>query len=238
MAIQLRDYQENSISATLEARKDNITRPLISLPTGTGKTIVFAELARRLQAKTLILAHRDELIRQAAEKVSLVWPEAGIGIVKADENDFKDKNVVCGSVQTLSRTNRLKQIIDENFDLMVIDEAHHSCAQSYQDIINSLGFNNDDSGKLLLGVSATCFRSDKKVLGHIYQKIVYSTTILTMIRAGYLADIRGYRAQTDIDLSGVQTRQGDFMESQLAQAVNTDDRNQLIVDSFLEYAPG
>lgn len=237
MPIQLRDYQSDAISATIKARnEESITRSLVSLPTGTGKTLVFSELARRLQAKTLILAHRDELIRQAADKVSMVWPGASIGIIKAQENNFQGKNVVCASVQTLARTARLNQITDEGFNLLVIDEAHHSTAQTYQDIIQALGFFDGDPDKLLLGVSATCFRSDKKGLGHIFQKVVYSTTILTMIRAGYLADIKGYRAYTGADISSVDTRQGDFVGGQLARAINTEERNQIVIDSYLQYA--
>lgn len=237
--ISLRDYQTDSINAVIRAKnEENITRPLISLPTGTGKTIVFAELARRLGAKTLIIAHRDELLRQAKDKVKMIWPEASVGIIKAKENDYQGKNVVCTSVQSLSREKRLNQVSSEEFDLLVIDEAHHSCAKSYKDIIERLGFAEDDPGKLLLGVSATCFRADKKGLAHIFQKIVYQVSILTMIRAGYLSDVRGYRAYSDTDLSGVGTRNGDFIDSQLAAAINIEKRNQFIVDSYLEYAPG
>ena len=236
--ISLRDYQQDTLTEVQRARQEGLTRLLAVLPTGCGKTIIFSELARRMRRKALILAHRDELIRQAADKVRMVWPDAVIGIVKGKDNDFRYKNVVCASVQTLSREKRLRQIICEDFGLLVVDEAHHSLARTYRDIIDNLGFGENNPNRLLFGCTATASRMDGQGLGHVYQKIVYSASILTMIRAGYLSDIRGYRAQTDTDLSGVGTRNGDYIESQLAQAVNTDKRNKLVVDSYFNYAYG
>jgi len=236
--IALRDYQQDTLTEVQRARQEGLTRLLAVLPTGCGKTIIFSELARRMRRKALILAHRDELIRQAADKVHMVWPEAAIGIVKGKDNQYHHKNVVCASVQTLSREKRLRQVISEDFGLLVIDEAHRTMAQTYLDIINHLGFGENNPQRLLFGCTATAFRMDGQGLGHVYQKIVYSASILTMIRAGYLSDIRGYRAQTDTDLSSVGTRNGDYIESQLARAVNTDKRNKLVVDSYFNYAYG
>ena len=236
--IALRDYQQDTLTEVQRARQEGLTRLLAVLPTGCGKTIIFSELARRMRRKALILAHRDELIRQAADKVRMVWPDAVVGMVKGRDNDYRHKNVVCASVQTLSREKRLRQIICEDFGLLVVDEAHHSLARTYRDIIDHLGFGENNPNRLLFGCTATAFRMDGQGLGHVYQKIVYSASILTMIRAGYLSDIRGYRAQTDTDLSGVGTRNGDYIESQLAKAVNTDKRNKLVVDSYFNYAYG
>jgi len=238
MAIQLRDYQEDALTEIRNASREGLTRILAVLPTGCGKTIIFSEMARRSRRKTLILAHRDELIRQAADKVSMVWPEAVIGVVKGKENDFHDKNVVCASVQTLSRKRRLSQVLDEGFGLLVVDESHHAASDTYRYIIDGLGFGSDDPRRVLFGCTATPCRMDGLGLGHIFQKIVYSVSILTMIRAGYLSDIRGYRAQTETDLSRVGTRCGDYIESQLAQAVNTKERNELVIKSYQEHAPG
>ena len=236
--ISLRDYQEDALTETRDATREGLTRLLAVLPTGCGKTIIFSELAKRSRRKTLILAHRDELIRQAADKVSMVWPEAVIGTIKGKKNDFHHKNVVCASVQTLAREKRLRQVLDEGFGLLVVDEAHHAMAQTYRDIIDGLGFGSNDPRRVLFGCTATPSRMDDKGLGHVFQKIVYSVSILTMIRAGYLSDIRGYRAQTDTDLSRVGTRGGDYIESQLAQAVNTKERNELVIKSYQEHAPG
>jgi superfamily II DNA or RNA helicase len=236
--ICLRDYQEDALTETRNASREGLTRLMAVLPTGSGKTIIFSELAKRSKRKTLILAHRDELIHQAADKVKMVWPEAAVGTVKGRENDFHHKNVVCASVQTLARKERLGQLLDEEFGLLVIDEAHRSMAQTYRDIIEVLGFGSNDPRRVLFGCTATPSRQDRKGLGHIFQKIVYSISLLTMIRAGYLSDIRGYRAQTETDLANVGIKQGDLIESQLAQLVNTKQRNELVVKSYCDYAPG
>lgn len=238
-SISLRDYQTDARTAVIEAwRKKKVTRPLVQLPTGTGKTVVFASLARELQAKTLIIAHRDELLRQAQDKVNMVWPEARTGIVKAHENDFEGKDVVIASIQTLSRGKRLKQIVGENFDLCIIDEAHHSVSKTYRDTINYLGFMDDDPKRLLLGVTATTKRLDKMGLRNVFQKIVFESSIRTMVKAGYLSDIRGFRTNTGVDLTTIKTSKGDFVEVELSVMVNTPERNEKVVESYIEHAAG
>jgi superfamily II DNA or RNA helicase len=237
--IQLRDYQRDCLCAVLEAHQEkNVTRPLVSLPTGTGKTIIFAALARELGWRTLVLAHRDELVRQAADKFSMVWPEASLGVVKADEDDFRDRQVVVASVQTLARPNRLERVAHEDFRLLVVDEAHHAPAISYRRIADYLLFMDAEPGRLLLGVTATARRADAVGLGCVFEDVVYHASILTMIRAGYLADLRGLRVRAGGDLSGVGTRHGDFAERQLARAVNTPERNAAVVAAYLEHAAG
>jgi superfamily II DNA or RNA helicase len=238
-SIALRDYQSDAREAVIDAwRKEKVTRPLVQLPTGTGKTVVFASLARELQAKTLIIAHRDELLRQAQDKVNMVWPEAKTGIVKASENDFKGKNVVIASIQTLSREKRLKQVAGQDFDLCIIDEAHHSCSRTYRDTISYLGFMDDDPKRLLLGVTATTKRLDKMGLRNVFQKIVYESSLRTMVKAGYLSDIRGFRTNTGVDLTTVKTSKGDFVEVELSVLVNTPERNERVVESYVEHAIG
>jgi ATP-dependent helicase IRC3 len=234
--IQLRDYQQEAKSAVLENHKQGVTRPLVSLPTGTGKTIVFGAVVKERGGRALVLAHRDELLTQAAEKISLVYPQAEIGRIKAEENDFEDKQIVCASVQTLTRPKRLEQIAHAGFDTMIIDEAHHAPALSYRRILSYLGFMEGNAEKLALGVTATAGRGDGVGLGNVFEKIVYQSNILTMIRAGYLSDIKGIRVRTEADLSSVGTRQGDFIESQLSLAVNTPERNNAIVGAYLQNA--
>ncbi|MGQ9533552.1 MAG: DEAD/DEAH box helicase family protein, partial [Desulfotomaculales bacterium] len=183
--IQLRDYQKDCLRAVLEARREkNVTRPLVSLPTGTGKTIIFAALARELNCRTLVLAHRDELVRQAADKFQMVWPDVSLGVVKADENNFRDKQVVVASVQTLTRPNRLEQVAHEDFRLLVVDEAHRAPAISYRRIADYLVFMDGEPDRLLLGVTATARRADAVGLGCVFEDVVYHASILTMIRAG------------------------------------------------------
>jgi len=234
--ITLRDYQQEAKTAVFESHNQGITRPLVSLPTGTGKTIVFGAVTKERGGRALVLAHRDELLKQAADKISLIYPEAEIGRIKAEENDFEDKQIVCASVQTLTRPKRLEQLAHAGFDTIIIDEAHHAPALSYRRIMDYLGFMDGDPSRLVLGVTATAGRGDGVGLGNVFEKIVYQTNVLTMIRAGYLSDIRGIRIRTEADLSGVATRKGDFVESQLSLVINTPERNQAVVGAFLQHA--
>lgn len=235
--IALRDYQREAIDKVLAARQRGIGRSLLSLPVGAGKTVIFSALARRLNVRTLILAHRDELLKQAADKLKIVWPDADIGFVKAERNEYSAQ-IVIASVQTLNVPKRLEQLATQDFGLLIIDECHHATAPSYKRIIERLGFMSGDPRKLLVGVTATAIRADGAALGDVFEEVTYHLSMLTMMRAGYLSDIKAYRVQTDIDLSSVHTRGGDFVEWELAKAVNIPARNRLIVDKYLEFAAG
>jgi hypothetical protein len=121
---------------------------------------------------------------------------------------------------------------------MMIDEAHHSVSDSYQKIINTLGFIPEKSRKLLIGVTATPQRADKKGLGNTFDKIVFSRSIGTMIKAGYLSPVIGRKILTNFVLKKIRSSNGDFSISDLAEAVNTPERNSFIVDKFKTYAKG
>ena len=105
--LALRPYQWEAIDEILAAASNGISRPLVSLPTGTGKTVVFAHLLAHRGGRGLVLAHRDELLQQARDKISLVAPDLDVGIIKAGVNDLNAK-IVIASVQTLSRLHRLE----------------------------------------------------------------------------------------------------------------------------------
>jgi superfamily II DNA or RNA helicase len=132
-----------------------------------------------------MLAHRDELIQQAIDKLSMIIPDPAIGIVKA-EQDQHDAPVVVASVQTLSRPKRLERLAS-NFATVVVDEAHHAPAETYRRVLTHLG-SFDPDGPLTLGVTATPERDDGEPLEGIWEEIVYGKTILEMIVAGYLVD--------------------------------------------------
>lgn len=237
MAIQLRDYQVETLEAIAAAYKKGKRRQLVVLPTGTGKTVIFASLAKRLNVPTLILAHRDELIRQAVEKISLVWPEAAVGVVKA-ERDESDRQVVVASVQTLARQDRFERLDPQRFRLVIVDESHHVPAISYVKVLEAAGVFPDPGTKLLVGVTATPQRGDGKGLGGVFDEMVYQKSLLDMIRRGYLVDLKAVRVRTRVDLSGVRMVRGDFDERDLALAVNTPERNALVARAYLEQAAG
>jgi len=237
MTPTLRDYQQNALDAILQARLRGILRQLVALPTGGGKTIIFVYLAMLLNIRTIILVHRDELLRQAVDKLQAVWPDADIGIVKAQQDDFRHQ-IVIASVQTLAHQKRRARLAGEGFELCIIDECHHSTSDSYRAILGDLGFLSDEPDKLLVGVTATPFRADGSALADIFQGISYRIGILDLIERGHLVDPKGFLIETDVSLSGVHTRQGDFVTGELAKAVNTPARNKLVVEKYHELTPG
>ena len=234
MNIALRDYQIEAINSVTVSFLEGIRRQLIILPTGSGKTIIMAALAMQFNKKTLLIAHREELISQAIDKFRLVWPEASIGVCMAERDEI-DRQVVIGSVQSCSRPKRLERLKEQGFELMMIDEAHHSSADSYQNVINDLGFGGD-SKKLLVGVTATPQRADSQTLGSTFEKITFSRSIGTMIKAGYLSPVVGRKILTNLTFQRIATSGGDFVISDLAEAMNTEERNKFIVDKFKQYA--
>lgn len=233
-SVALRDYQQEALAAVQKELEQGVTKQLIVLPTGSGKTLVAAGLAKLYSKKLLFIAHRDELINQAVDKFTLHWPTADIGICKALKNEI-DHQIVIGSVQTCSQAKRLAQLKKQNFQILVIDEAHHSTAPSYRRIIDELGFN--DKTKLVVGLTATPMRTkETEGLGDVFEKIIYSRSISTMIKAGYLVPVVGRRIATKIDLKGIRIEKGDFEVAGLSRAVNKPERNELIVQKYLLHA--
>ena len=234
--IQPRPYQTEALKSILENWKDGVTRQLVSLPTGTGKTILFGMVVEALRVPTLIIAHREELLYQAEQKIRLIYPDAQTGILKAEERGGLDAEICIASVQTATR--HTKELARRNFKLFICDEAHHATSSSYVKIFKDLSFMAGEADKLLLGVTATAFRSDKTGLDAVFEKIVFERSILTMIRAGYLADVRGLEVKTGFDISRVAVITGDFSANGLAAVIDTPVRNRLIVDTYLERGEG
>jgi len=233
--LALRPYQAEAIEAILKGFDRGIRRPLVAHPTGTGKTVLFAHLLRQRPGRALILAHRDELMSQAVEKLAVVDPSLDIGVVKA-ERDEHDAPVVVASVQTLSRPSRLERLTSD-FEILVVDEAHHATADTYRRILDYCGVFKPD-GPLCLGVTATPFRADGAGLGTIFQKIVHERGILDMIREAYLADLRAIQVRLDCDLNALHTRAGDFMDRESSALLVAGNAPRHAVEAYQAYAAG
>ena len=209
----LRAYQ-------MKARQDihkgfeNFDRQLGVLPTGGGKTILFSRLAEDYQpSRTLILAHREELITQAVDKLrSSTGLEAQVEM--GEERASLDAPVVVASVQTLMREKRRERWPRDHFGLVVVDEAHHALADSY---LNTLG-HFDDHAKVL-GVTATPDRGDKKNLGKYFENIACEVTLLDLVNQGWLSPIRVKTVPLEMSLRGVRTTAGDFSADDLGHAL-------------------
>ena len=231
----MRPYQEEAVNAVLEAgNKMYGAQELIVLPTGTGKTIVFSEIARRRGKKTLILAHRDELINQAVEKLAWVWPDADIGVIKAERHE-PDAQVVVASVQSMNKR-RLARIGASQFQTVITDEAHHATARSYRNIYYWAGLLPEQNfGNLHVGVTATPNRTDKKLLGGIFTNIAYEGNILDFI-PNYLSDLQIIRRESGIVLDGISRSANDLNCHELSDALNTPQGNKMVVDTYKEVA--
>jgi ATP-dependent helicase IRC3 len=228
---------------SLDKFQKGLTRQLIALPTGTGKTPLFASLKRHhgFDKRMLVLVHREELADQAAKQIQK-WNEGiTVGVEMGDRHAGSHCDVVVASVQSIGRANspRLTQFNPETFSCIVCDEAHHSIAPSYKTVFDHFGLRGDEGrGRLLLGVTATPNRGDGQGLGQVYDEIIYQMSILDAIRAGWLVDLRGVRIKSSVDLNGVAVRAGDFSVGDLEAAVNIESRNHLIVQSWLKHGQG
>jgi superfamily II DNA or RNA helicase len=217
--LSLRPYQEEGIAAVESAVTAGMQRPLIAWATGLGKTVAFAHLIGRRPGRALVLAHRDELLGQAREKLRMVLGTSNIGLVKA-EKDEHAAPIVVASIQTLARESRRKRITPD-FTTIVCDEAHHSEAQSYQRVFEHFRC-FEPGGPVLLGVTATPERSDGKALGKTWEAIVHRISILKGIADGFLCDLRAQRIHIDADFSKMRTLHGDIRE---------DDAEQMLIDA-------
>lgn len=212
--MELRPYQIKAVEAVQKEWEEGRKRTLLVIPTGGGKTIIFSELTRResVKGRVLILAHRDELIRQAADKL---YRSTGIfcGIEKGVESSGGMFDVCVASVQTLSRPNRLEKYPPDYFRAVIVDEAHHCLAESYRRILEHF------SPALVLGVTATPDRGDKKTLAEVFDSIAFEYSLSQAIKDGYLVPPKAEMIPINIDLSKVKTSMGDYTDGSLGEAL-------------------
>ena len=230
--LPLRPYQAQALDAIGAAHARGVTRQLVVLPTGGGKTVVFAHLVSQRPGRALVLAHRDELISQAAGKLALVGGSLDIGIVKAKQDEH-DASVVVASVQTLARPGRTARL--GRFSTVIVDEAHHAVADTYRGILAELGC-MEAGGPLTAGFTATAGRSDKIGLGAVWQEISYQRGIVQMIAEGYLCDVRAMQIGTDFDLGNVQVRAGDYTDSSIGAELERSDALDAAAKAYRQYA--
>lgn len=243
--MQLRPYQNDALAAIAANYDKGVYRQLLSMATGTGKTVCFGMLPQSmhnaLPGQTLVLAHREELIDQAISKMHTINPHLKIDKEMAEHRaDPSTADCIVASVATLGRkgTKRLDKYNWENFDKFVTDEAHHSIAQSYMNIYDAAGLLKEGDKRLLLGVTATPQRGDGKALAQLYQKISYVYSMRQAIEDGWLVDVKGVRVSTGTSLDLVKTVGGDFAQDMLADTVNNPKRNQLVVKAWLDHGQG
>ncbi|MFE9937366.1 DEAD/DEAH box helicase [Streptomyces hirsutus] len=235
-AFKPRPYQLDAIEALRAGWAAGSNRLAVVLPTGAGKTVVFSHLAHRMLddlggKRVLVIAHREELIEQAASKLLAVDPMLRVGIVKAQRDDHHDADVIVASVQTLAVAKRREAIRD--IGLIIVDECHHAAARTYMEVLAHFGAWN---GTPTAGFTATMTRTDGG-LAEVWEDVVFRLDILDMIGDGYLCDVRGKRITVDtLDLDKVRTRGGDLVDGQLGQALEDSGALDAIAKAYVDHA--
>ena len=239
--INLRPYQTQAVKAVIDSYNKGIKKVGIVMAVGSGKTITFCSVIKKMIDETgkqaLILAHREELLNQAAHDLKLVAPELSSSIEQGENIAKMDANVIIASVPTLGRSSsdRIKKFDPDKFCCIVVDEMHHFTNSTYTNIFKHFHTlkNIDDNNKiLLLGVTATGFRSDNQKLEDIIEDIVFEYNIITGIKQKYLSNLKAFTIKTNIDISKVKKSGEDFNITDLGRAVNRDSRNKIVLSTF------
>ena len=226
--VTLRPYQLDCIDFI---KQSTARRKAVVIPTGGGKTIIFASYALQHNFKTLIVAHRTELIYQTKSAFETLDPACSVGIVMGKKNET-DSQITIASIQKLARRERLRQL-PTDYDLIIVDEAHHATADSYLRLfyryglidLYACGMENGkgiqtywEPNRTLLGVSATPERTDKESLDTVFDEVVYRISIADLI-PDYLSDFRCITRDAGIDISHVSSTAGDLNQEQLGKAI-------------------
>lgn len=231
--MELRPYQAEAKQAIFDQWTSGVHKTLLVLPTGCGKTIVFAKVAEDCVTngeRVLILAHRGELLEQAADKIRR---STGLmSAVEKAESSCLDSwfRVTVGSVQTMMREKRLVEFAPGYFQTIIIDEAHHCLSDSYQRV---LGHFPDAH---VLGVTATPDRGDMRNLGQYFESLAYEYTLPKAIKEGYLSPIKAVTIPLKLDLTSVGVQSGDFKAGDLGTAL--DPYLYQIADEMVGYCQG
>lgn len=238
---ELRPYQKECVNMILSRLQKGVRLQVAVLATWLGKTLIlsqFPPILKKKGKKTLILAHREELLQQAKEKVLAIDPTLSVQIEQGENVADPASDVIIASVQTLGRENseRIKRINPESVGLIIIDESHHCTWQTYQNILSYFWANKQTGLKpnhpVVLWFTATPNRRDNVWLDQIFDELVYKYDIKDWIENGYLANIKAYTILTNESIDNVSSRNWDFAIEELSNAINNEHRNSLIVKSY------
>ena len=215
--MQLRPYQQEALEAVREAYRRKHRQVLVVMPTGTGKTVLFAEISRLAKGPVLVLAHRQELVEQARDKIAQ-WCDDVVAVEMADRRELTRPNgerpkIAVASIQTLQR--RLHSIPRDAFRIVVIDEAHHSTADSFRAVIEHFDAH-------VLGVTATPERSDGMKLGEVFSEVAFDYDLLSATEDGWLVPIRSFLVKTEADFSGIRKIAGELATKGVEEVLTQD----------------
>jgi superfamily II DNA or RNA helicase len=235
--LELRPYQAEAIAAVLAARRAGVRRLLVCLPTGAGKTVIFSRLAQLAQRQVLVLAHREELLQQARDKLEhALSGQHVVAIERGSERGTEDAKVLVCSIRSLHQERLARVMQGRNLGLVVYDECHHAAADDNLRVLRQIGVFDRGWTGTLLGFTATTARGDGKGLDEVFEQIVYTRTLPDLIEAGYLSPLRGFRISTSADLTRLSRGGLDFRDDELSEAVDIEERNALVARSIQELA--
>ena len=224
--LELKEHQKAALKSLEEMRRNYETIALIYHATGTGKTVTAVSDAKRFGKRTLFIAHTNELVNQAAETFRSLWSDVSVGIYMGSIKE-KDAFVVCGSVQSVAL--HTEEFTETDFDYIIIDEAHHAAAESYQKLLAYF------KPSFTLGLTATPERADDQDILSIFKNTAHKLDIKTAVEIGELVSVRCIRIHTNIDLTKVRFNSVRYNIRDLESKLFVPDRNTLIVDTFIEY---
>lgn len=225
-SLELKEHQKQALEALRKMRESHETIALLYHATGTGKTISAVSDAISVGKRTLFIAHTHELVDQAYETFRRLWKGVSVGKY-VDAVKQPNSYVVCGSVQSVSLN--LEQFKENDFGYIIIDEAHHASADTYQKVLVYF------KPQFTLGLTATPERADDKNILDIFKNTAHKLDIQTAVEIGELVPVRCIRIHTNIDLTKVRFNSVQYNIRDLESKIFVPERNQLIVDTFMEY---
>ena len=224
--LELREYQQDALASLSEMRAKRETIALLYHATGTGKTVTAVMDAKRCGGRVLFVAHTMELVNQAFATFETLWDDVAVGKF-ADSIKDTASHVICGSIQSVALN--LDMFKDDDFDYIIIDEAHHASADTYQKVLAYF------KPKFILGLTATPERADDTNILEIFKNTAHKLDIQTAVEIGALVPVRCIRIHTNIDMTKVRFNSVQYNIRDLDVKICVTERNQLIVDTWLEY---
>lgn len=224
--LELREYQQEALRNLQVMRENKESIALLYQATGTGKTITAVMDAKSVGGRTLFVAHTMELVNQVYQTFQALWKGASVGKF-ADSVKELDKDIVCGSIQSIALN--LDMFKEDEFDYMIIDEAHHATADTYQKVLAYF------KPKFLLGLTATPERADDTNILEIFKNTAHKLDIRTAVEIGALVDVRCIRIHTNIDMTQVRFNSVQYNVRDLDVKICVTERNALIVKTWLDY---
>ena len=224
--LELKEHQKQALKSLDEMRAKHETIALLYHATGTGKTVIAVTDAKKCGGRTLFLAHTVELVEQAAKTFKELWKTVNVGRY-VDSIKQPNAYVLCGSIQSVALN--LDRFKPDDFDYLIIDEAHHASADTYQKVLAYF------KPKFTLGLTATPERADDKNILDIFKNTAHKLDIQTAVEIGELVPVRCIRIHTNVDLTKVRFNSVQYNIRDLESKIFVPERNTLIADTFMEY---